>query len=444
MQILAVDHFYDQDLQALVKALRPEDAFHVIPATRFRRLAERAFPVEAFATPGGPFAADLAPCWRQFTPKAERLADWLLAAYLPDVFVLPSDSLFYLRPIISRLAVLGVPTVVVQKETTITSDTMEAFSQEVGRYLPFMSCLMTVCSERQREFWVRSGAEPARLIVTGQPRFDVYRWSKERAQTDKPPVLLYLSYDDDAYVPPYSFSAPGDNTWRGQRRETEEVLAQLAEGGWRIVAKRHPQQLARDDWLGPRVERADSNSDTRLLIVAADVVVGFQTTALFEAALAGKRTVHAGWGNLYERVRPDLIPFQDHPGAVTHVGSPGELARALENWQALPRPDEAALFPITEHLGPCDGKAGDRVVAILRDLGERASPTPALPTSHRRERALALLRGAVAHAAPAGTWAFPGKADGFRRVQSEWRIQAAEARRIGARNPRSLCLPPRR
>ncbi len=51
---------------------------------------------------------------------------------------------------------------------------MRVHSESVRRYAPPLADRMTVCSERQREFWLRAGAEAATVTVTGQPRFDYY------------------------------------------------------------------------------------------------------------------------------------------------------------------------------------------------------------------------------------------------------------------------------
>jgi hypothetical protein len=54
--------------------------------------------------------------------------------------------------------------VVVQKETTISPDTMEDHSLIVGEFAPFVSDYMTVCSERHREFWLRAGVDGGRVV----------------------------------------------------------------------------------------------------------------------------------------------------------------------------------------------------------------------------------------------------------------------------------------
>ena len=387
LRILAFDHFYRQDLEAIRTALRADDALDVIPYQRLRRIARRAFPAEAFTGVERAFAPDMATAWARYEPLVDRFVDWVVAAYGPNVFVAPSDVFFYLRPAIIRLRGLGIPTVVVQKETTISPMVMELHATDVGRSTPFMSDLMTVCSDRHRDFWLRAGAPPELVRVTGQPRFDVYRTNRATPGAHGRPRLLYLSYEDVAYLPA-DLGGADESSWRELRRETEEVLS-AASTDWHITVKRHPQQPDEDDWLGENVDRADRDADTRTLILESDVVVGFQTTAVLESALAGKRVLYAAWGETFEASRALLIPYDSYSGVVTHVHSAAELAELLgAGLVNIPRPTSAGMKMIEEHLGPTDGLASQRVVALLRSC---ASTSAAIPTISRRR----VLRGRV-------------------------------------------------
>ena len=64
-------------------------------------------------------------------------------------------------PFPRRRTRIGVPVVVVQKETTISEATMQTHSAEMRDAAPFIADHMTVCSERHRQFWVRAGAPGA-------------------------------------------------------------------------------------------------------------------------------------------------------------------------------------------------------------------------------------------------------------------------------------------
>lgn len=394
MRALAFDHFFDQDLAALRAALEPGERLDVIGYQRLHRTARRHFDADAFTGVAAAYHPDRRTQWQSYIPAAEAAADRLAAAYRPDVFIAPTDAIFYLRPVIDRLAALGCPTVVVQKETTISPMVMSDHAKAVAESVPFVSAAMTVCSERQRQFWVNAGTHAELITVTGQPRFDVYA-DAAPARTSRP-TILYFSYDDVAYLPSDT-GVPYDGSWAELRRETEECLAELARSGWQIVAKRHPQQPAGHDWLGPQVERAPQGADTRHLILAADVVVGFQTTALFEAAAAGRPVVYAAWGSVFDRARPLLIPFHDWPELVTHVSSGEALTEALRS--ELPTPGLAGHAVIEDNIGPVDGHASARALDVVRrHLGRTNPPSvprPSLPQSAALNLGASLAAGAA-------------------------------------------------
>ncbi len=160
VRVLAMDHFSDQDLRAL----------EADP-----RLDIRGFPISDSAQPairimgraGGPRSARIQrPGHRRgrlplrgtgSSARCERL--YLERAF--DVILLPSDTFFYVRSLPAAAHALGIPVVVMQKETTISMHTMEEHSQEMRVEAPFVADWMTVCSDRHREFWMRAGADGA-------------------------------------------------------------------------------------------------------------------------------------------------------------------------------------------------------------------------------------------------------------------------------------------
>jgi hypothetical protein len=430
VRLLAFNHFYDQDLSALAAGLGDEDTLDIIPYQRLHRLARAHFPAEVFTGVETAVEDRFQAAWDSYKPTAHGFADWLAAAYEPSVFVVPSDAFFYLRPVISRLAALGVPTVVVQKETSISPAGMESHSVAVGASVPFISEAMTVCSERHKDFWVRSGADPARIHVTGQPRFDVYARARESERRPGPPRVLYLSYDDVAYLP-QDYGKAFEGTWRDLRRETEEALATAAGSGVMVTAKVHPQQPVGANWLGPDVAQAARDADTRELVVEADVVVAFQTTGVFEAAVAGRPVLYPAWGDVFERTLPTLLPFHLHPELATHVRSAGELRAALARLDELPRPREAARALAEEHLGPVDGHATERALAVVRRCAGEHQAFHAVPPPGGARQLKAALRGGASPVLGLGAKAAtrfgrPVEADALRRRSEHWRQQGLE------------------
>ena len=257
---------------------------------------------------------------------------------------------------------LGVPVVVVQKETTISIDTMELHSSEQRDYAPFVSDFMTVCSHRHRDFWLRAGANGALVEVTGQPRFDIYAPLSDH---HSPPLVVACCFSRTSWTLmrlELDSKGAGRRTWEPLRDATERVLLDgVRRGSCEVVIKCHPQQDRRTeaDRLARRagstwnrgVSIAAPDADTRELIVAANVVVGFQTTALYEAVAARRSVVYAAWGEAYERHRDQLIRFDEAPtGCLEHA----DLAERLGSRSRQPdNPHRRAVRALVRRGSGC-------------------------------------------------------------------------------------------
>lgn len=374
IRVLALDHFSSQDRDALMKAGGRRFRWRVIPYWRLRDRANAVLPPEVkeglveWARP-------------ELEPQRRRYAGWLreelgrIFVESPfDVVVLPSDTYYYVRSLPEPAHELGAPIVVVQKETTITETAMTQHAPEVGSYAPFISDRMTVCSQRHRDFWVASGASPDSIDVTGQPRFDVYvdgptpRWA-DVGLDEAPRTVLFLDYERDAYL---GVTQRGSG-WDALRNQTYSVLARSAQQGWRVLVKPHPLQNW-DEVEGrvagtPNLRLATPETDTRMLIRLSDCVVGFQTTALYEAMVAGKPIAYTGWSDTYERTASGLIPFADRPDLLHVVRSPEELS----SWLTDPAPPDDATMArrrefVEEMLGPIDGQASARTLGVIEQV----------------------------------------------------------------------------
>ncbi len=440
LRVLALDHFFDQDLQAL--EAHPSLDVRRFPYGRLRRKAMRimgesvARGLDAYNDPALASARARYAAW--LAREVHRM--YLERAF--DVLVLPSDALFYVRTLPAAVHRLGLPVVVVQKETTISQATMETFSKEVGEAAPFISDFMTVCSDRQREFWVRAGADPSLIEVTGQPRFDVYA-STTHAQPSPRRHVLFLTYALDAYVPGAG-RGDGSRTWETLRGETETaLLEQIRAGACEVIVKCHPQQdhaaearrlaaVAGREWRHG-ISLAAPDADTRKLIMAADVVVGFQTTALYEAVAAGRTVIYAAWGDAYRRYRDGLIPFDTAPPeCVRHAISPEMLALLLTE-QIAPRASGCESW-YEWALGVVDGHSTDRVATRLAAIAASWSETDTRRDldGHRRRFAVGLLARSLA-AEVVWTAAIPAAGvTGQQRRVGIRRRRARDARRIAA------------
>ena len=404
IRVLALDHFFDQDLCAL--EAHPRLDVRRFPYQRLRGRALRIMGSEVGRGLHTHNRTDLAAARGRYAAWLTREVRSLYLERAFDVVVLPSDTFFYVRTLPAATHRLGIPVAVVQKETTISSATMETFSTEVRTEAPFVSDLMTVCSERQREFWIRAGTPGDRIVITGQPRFDIYASAHATAPSSRRRVL-FLTYALDAYVPGAG-RGKGLRTWESLRDATERTLVALArDGACDIVIKCHPQQdhqtesrrleqIAGPTWNGA-VRLAAADTDTRELIMDSDFVVGFQTTALYEAVAACRRVIYAAWGAQYEELRAGLIRFDEAPKeCVAHAHSPEMLTAMLSGAMAPPPGVCSAWYE--QALGTVDGHATERVVDQLATLASSWSATEEVRRleRHRRSFAVALLARSLA------------------------------------------------
>jgi hypothetical protein len=376
MNVLFLEHFSRQDLDSLIgelRANRPGWTWSVLPWQRLRMEALKNLPdpdslvFEDYTRP------ELQEAWAAHARHLETVFEELYARQPFDVFVAPSDLFYYVRGAAAACERLSVPFVVVQKETTVSPGTMETETQVLRRHVPFLAHHMTVCSERHRDYWLAAGADPDRISVTGQPRFDWYATVPERPQGKK---LLFLSY----HLYAYAEAITGElNIWRELHAQTEAQLWELARRGWEIVVKPHPQQ---PNWgaevrrmrseMPPGVRRrvrfARYTEDTRRLIGETDAVVGFQTTALLEAMIAGRPVVYTGWDVRAHELQDALIPFHTYGDVIELVQNADELADTVERAPAYPRGTagwERRHEIFVEELGPVDGRSSERVLDRL-------------------------------------------------------------------------------
>lgn len=375
-----MNHSFEHDIEAL-EAASPEWNWRVVNLDLFAREATRVMGEEVTEHLGAYARPHLAERRAEYR---RRLASLLEDLYLErpfDAFVVPSDSYFYLRDAPEACAALGVPFLVVQKETTIAPWNMEVGTKALREHAPLIARHMTVCSERHREYWERSGAPRERMTITGQPRFDFYAdMPRERLPYgDDGPIILFFSYLPDFYHPGM-VGSEGGAIWQELLDRTEEELWALAAEGYRVLVKPHPLQPFRveerrirarvGELYGTKVFVLDGALDSRRLIAGSDIAVGFQSTVLIEAMVAGLPTLYTSWDPECRRIEETLTPYHEWDGLIEVVRDAdtfGDTVRRAQRakpgstrWAARRRLGE-------EHLGPLDGRASARTVQVLAD-----------------------------------------------------------------------------
>ncbi len=395
-----------------------------IPFEGFFRHAARIFDEEVLTGLEAYFKPEHADARAHYAKIVRRRVERLYRVYRFDAVLAPSDTFFWIRAVTRACQELGIPMVVLQKEATIPPGWLEGPAKEWCDVSPFIADHMLVSSHNHRQFWLNGGVSAEIVTVTGQPRFDIYAhperrrsWQDLGVELDDKPSVLFLTYDLNVYLPIIDRS--GLAPWAQLRRETEEVLLDLARRGLaNVLIKSHPQpgedQSAHLERLAqtPGVVHLDPQGDVRHYIANSHVVVGFQTTALMEALAAGRHVIYTWWTEPTREYEKDLIPLHEDRDALDVAESPAALAGLIERRLAEPTPEgfrnDAAKRLTERFLGPIDGQAGERCWREIRAVVARTGENPARERLARRRRLLRLpmtIRAALAAAIWSMTWA---------------------------------------
>lgn len=389
--LLILNHVFDQDIEALERANKHFELI-VFDASILRFAATQLFPhsIESYAVYNDPV---MVPTIRRYRAVAERLVEKLLEDYGIAGVVSPSDNFFYVRELVRAFQARGIPFIVSDKEGTICPAYFVHFAEYIKRSCPLLADHILVWSERQRAFWEKTGVSSNRITVTGQPRSDFWkqpaRWlSKDQLGLElraEAKLLLFFTYDPWAYTPDYMIEK-GEMHWGVLRNETHRKIFSFAKAHPEIdvVIKAHPQQS------DPAAlhEEIQVSGDTNIhlatgprlsshLIVNADCIVGFQTTALIESMITNKPIIYTFWGEAREKWANDLIPFHKTKG-VRVACSPADLFMQIENaflnTTITPTERGARQTFVSEYLYLVDGHSTERTLAALDHLVRSRAP----------------------------------------------------------------------
>lgn len=417
MRVLGIDHHCTQDFEALSYAARGRHEMRLLSADYFGWQARRYFPDSVWSGLREYHKPQYEAARRQWRDRAALILHELYRIFPFELIIAPADTFFYIRDFREAARQLGIPFVIVLKETTVPPIQMQREVFEVRELFPFVSDYLCLCSDRAKAFWVQAGAPESRVVVTGQARFDYYR-QPERWRTwaqlgyDMAPgrsTVLFLSYDPGIFQSEADYMA-GRKPWLEMREDTERTLASVAREGVTVFVKPHPQQppedvtrmaahlatLAVEAW-GKSIFLLDAQMDARPFVMAADTVVGFQTTTLMEAMIAGKRTVYTQLGALTATAAAGLTPYDQYVDALAVADSPDALERILRDREPFvcdERLMRRRMQIFESFLGPLDGHAAERIWASIEAYcGARPSADPAAVALQAR-----LQQGRVAYA----------------------------------------------
>jgi hypothetical protein len=381
--ILVINHFFDGEIEAIqdVLAAFPDVKALLIPPEPFFSPAMSKFPPELQAARVPYTTPELEHLRLEYRSYCRWLRDELQKVFPFESVLTPSDSFFWLREFIGACQEQSIPTVVADKEGTLSPYSWEVEPDRVAYLFPPIADYFLVWSARQKRFWQRAGVELSRIDVVGSARTD--RFVKLR-HSPAPGAVLVFDFDEDAYINNFAPSElpPGvQRSWRELRRALHQVMLRVARDfpQVRFILKCHPQQVTSKfyfDGRRPRNLRVRTGAPRRLpeLMEDAALVVGFQTTGLLEAAVARIPVLYAAWGPLYDALKSRILPWHEAGFGMHWCRSEQELEDRMRSVLAGRMNGLSSLdrSRIEEYFHCADGHSAHRLIESVLQVGARS------------------------------------------------------------------------
>ncbi|MFN0253037.1 MAG: CDP-glycerol glycerophosphotransferase family protein [Kofleriaceae bacterium] len=374
-----VNHCYDLDLDALCAAPGDYTLWVFDPFTMFPD-------IHYFFPPGqrdldcvygeGPMRASIE---RYKEQLVRPLVRHLIRETELDALIASSDVFYYLRPIIEELRTNGIPTIVQDKEGTIApGPIMDKHARLLAERYPPIADQYYVWNETHRDFWHRAGMAIERMHILGQPRSDFFfhreRWPSKASMglSSNKKLVVVFTFDTDAYL---RATGPMESRpWQDLRDATHDVVRELARerDDVEVVIKAHPQQEQLAEIQTefahppPNVKVITGAASASHLMVHADVIVGFQSTAMIEAMLTPAPVFYVGWGPRHAELADALIPIHTSGGCIVPAGRDDfaqQLRRGLAGELAPSTNVKRARKAFTDrYFFEADGHCAERVL----------------------------------------------------------------------------------
>ncbi len=319
--LLAVNHFYDQDLKAL-RLTNTEYNFVQIDSPVLFKGAKIHFSDNVQAM-NAPYEAEPAQNRAHWRRECRYMLELLLQKFGVNLIVVPADCYYWIREFIAVARENGIKTVVINKEGIISPWYFEEESRRIRMNAPYMCDHLYVWSERQRRYWNRAGVADQDMTVIGQPRSDLFYLENDEHVRDlfpdPRPIITFFSYQDTAYVP-VELQRRDGISWRQMKQESHATLRGLAREfkEYNFVIKTHPQQpdcqALQSTYETDNMRVVGGSSLGNELLRRSEFIIGFQTTALIEAMFLNKPIVYTCWDPNFLRLKADLLPFHNAPG----------------------------------------------------------------------------------------------------------------------------------
>ena len=289
----------------------------------------------------------------------------------------------------------GVPYVVFHKENLVMSEGLRkqsvAFYETLGRF-PGES--IVVHNERMGSVFVDSGfASSEQVKVLGSARLAPFIRSVEEVPppSQEPLVVLFSFFHASGLMGLVRKSGKFKGVWS---KDGETGFVRLFDETHRAVidyARANPdvQVVIKTKWGGswfdhiraaagdvdigelPNLTITDSENAQDLML-RARAVVGFASTTLFEAAIAGRRVIVPHFAETTHESLTEFVPFSDDLGIFDVAASPAELGGLITDaiGDAAVGSDvmDARRRAFERYVAPLDPQAAAHYADLLRSV----------------------------------------------------------------------------
>jgi hypothetical protein len=294
----------------------------------------------------------------------------------PNTLLLVDEYLLYGRSLLFAAAEEKVPSLAIQHGVIFKFHPgyiydQDEISQDGNPFFPYspLPTKTALYGQFYERILIEHSAYPkSRLVVTGQPRYDVLRHANEiydkrefcqRYNLDsKTRIVLIVTQPFPVKKARTEFVIP-----------TSQALDQIP--NLQIVVKPHPsessdfyKELLTKQGIAATV--LSPKSDTVEAIFACDLFIAVNSTTIIEALILNKPVVVINLSNF-----PEVLPWVSD-GAVVEVTNPNDLRaifrRVLDDEKFLQAHSDGRKRFLEGQIYKDDGRATERVIAVLEYL----------------------------------------------------------------------------
>tara|TARA_B100000287_G_scaffold20092_3_gene20077 strand:- start:11000 stop:12385 length:1386 start_codon:yes stop_codon:yes gene_type:complete len=284
----------------------------------------------------------------------------------------------------------NLPIVVNDRESSISPKRMEIYPKQLIEFKNDLNTADYICvnNDMHKEFFIKSGIDQNKLVLTGSPQSDIWNTNRESAQVNgllskidiTKKNILYLGFGVRTYLNFYYKNE--SRTWDEFCKDVHNKLANFIIKNKETVNVLYKigSKPARDYWHGfdNFYEKLVSNGAedsliqvrgkilTPELLPFVDLTISFQTTGVVEAMFEDTPIIYVGWGDLYESIKDTLFDFEN--SGVHYASSKEIFEEMLESFSKNKLPDmDRSNFEKWKYdfFYKSDGKASKRILECV-------------------------------------------------------------------------------